>query len=276
VRLRAGVGPHEGVYTIATDPLNVIPEIKFESKHTIVTTADRLLRIISKTLFCCSTDELRPSMMGVLFQFSTAGTTAVATDGHRLCRIALSDFTSSIDSNVIVPAKALSIIAKSFDPSEEVTINFSTESICFRSTSTYITSRLIDERYPNYEAVIPRENDKTLIVSRDRVAQSLKRTRIFANQNLQIQFILHEDSLNVQVDNAKADRYASEIIGCDYQSDDLTIGFNSRFIEEAFSHFDDDDIVIKFSTPVRAAVLEQSQREGERLLMLVMPVKLNS
>jgi DNA polymerase-3 subunit beta len=214
--------------------------------------------------------------MGVLFQFSPDGTRAVATDGHRLVRLFNTTLKTDSELDIIIPAKALNLISKSFDDTEPITLSFSASHVQFQSGATNILSRLIDERYPNYEAVIPRENDKQLIISKDAMLRSVKRVSIFANANTrQLQFQLAKDKMSVLAVNFDAGNEARENIACDYANDELTIGFNGRFIEDALSHLDTDEISLKFSTPTRAAIIEPPSQDEEDLLMLVMPVRLN-
>ncbi len=269
----------QGNYTLTADDSATIPQAatEFKPDGSIKVAAETIKRMIGKTLFAVSTDELRPSMMGVLFQFSPEGTRAVSTDGHRLVRILNSSLKADNEVDVIIPSKALGLVLKSFADSEELSLSFSNTQVEFKNASTWILSRLIDERYPNYEAVIPRENDKQLMISKDAMLRSVKRVSIFANTTTrQLKFQLAKDSMSILAENFDAGNEARELIPCDYGQDDLTIGFNGRFIEDALSHLDTDDITLKFSTPTRAAIVEPAQLPNEDLLMLVMPVRLNS
>ncbi len=269
----------QGNYTLTADDTATMAQAtaEFKPEGSIKVGAETIKRMIGKTLFAVSTDELRPSMMGVLFQFSPEGTRAVSTDGHRLVRIFNTSLKADNEVDVIIPSKALGLVLKSFADSEEISLSFSTTQVEFKNASTSILSRLIDERYPNYEAVIPRENDKQLMISKDAMLRSVKRVSIFANTTTrQLQFKLAKDSMSILAENFDAGNEARELIACDYGQDDLTIGFNGRFIEDALSHLDTDDITLKFSTPTRAAIVEPAQLPNEDLLMLVMPVRLNS
>ncbi|HEY3873930.1 MAG TPA: DNA polymerase III subunit beta [Candidatus Kapabacteria bacterium] len=275
---RATLQTAQGNYQIAVDETAQLPNAfaDFKAEGTIQADAATLKRLISKTLFAVSTDDLRPSMMGVLFQFSPDGTRAVATDGHRLVRFTNTTLKTESELDIIVPSKALNLVAKSIGDTEPVSLRYSTTHVEFKSGSTTILSRLIDERYPNYEAVIPRENDKQLLISKDAMLRSVKRVSIFANANTrQLRFQLAKDQMSVLAENYDAGNEAREQIPCDYSNDELTIGFNGRFIEDALSHLDTEDITFKFSTPTRAAILEPVSTNEEDLLMLVMPVRLN-
>jgi DNA polymerase-3 subunit beta len=269
----------QGNYTLTVDESAALPGMSgdFKPDGTVKLPAETLKRMINKTLFAVSTDELRPSMMGVLFQFSPDGTRAVATDGHRLVRMYNTSLKTETELDVIIPSKALSLVTKSFSDGDELTVSFSPTHVEFKNATTTILSRLIDERYPNYEAVIPRENDKQLQISKDAMLRSVKRVSIFSNANTrQLKFQLAKDQMAIMAENFDSGSEAREYIPCDYGRDELTIGFNGKFIEDALSHLDTDEITLKFSTPTRATIVEPVQQSDEDLMMLVMPVRLNS
>jgi DNA polymerase-3 subunit beta len=275
---RAQLQTEQGNYQLTVDETASLPNTAadFKPEGNIDLDALTLRRMISKTLFAVSTDELRPSMMGVLFQFSPDGTRAVATDGHRLVRIFNTNLKTENELDIIIPAKALNLVAKSFGEGDSIRFAFSATHVEFRTETTTILSRLIDERYPNYEAVIPRENDKQVTISKDAMLRSVKRVSIFANANTkQLKFQLGKDKMSILAENFDAGNEAKEQIRCDYGNDDLMIGFNGRFVEDALSHLDGEDITMKFSTPTRAAILEPIKQNGEEIMMLVMPVRLN-
>ncbi len=276
---RAQLQTAQGNYQISVDESAALPSqaTNFKPEGNISLEAGTLKRMISKTLFAVSTDELRPSMMGVLFQFSPDGTRAVSTDGHRLVRMMNPLLKTDSELDVIIPSKALSLVGKSFGDSEALELSFSPTHVEFKTEMTTILSRLIDERYPNYEAVIPRENDKLMLISKDATLRSVKRVSIFANQNTrQLKLQLAKDQLSIVAENYDAGNEGREQIPADYSNDDLTIGFNGRFIDDALSHVDGDEVSLKFSTPTRAMIVEPVKQKDEELMMLVMPVRLSS
>ncbi len=269
----------QGTYTMATFAENELPDMRqeFKPEGSISAKGGDLKKMISTAIFAASTNEFRAAMMGLLFQFSPDGTTCVATDGHRLVKISNPDLKCESERDVIVPAKAVNLVAKSFADDSDVTINFSATQIEFSNESISILSRLIDEQYPNYEAVIPRENEKTMTISRQAVLSSNKRVMIFADPDTrQIRMQLSPNKLSILADNAEEGSNAEEHIACDYSADELLIGFNGRFIEEALAHVDSDEITMKFSTPTRATIIEPAKQGTFDVLMLVMPVRLSA
>jgi len=275
---RVSLQTGQGNYTMSAAESSDLPDLaqEFKPDGTTKTTGAVLKEIISTTLFAASTNEFRVAMMGLLFQFSPDGTTCVATDGHRLVKITVPDLKTETERDVIVPAKAVNLVAKSFADDDEVTISFSSTMIEFKTPTTTVLSRLIDEQYPNYEAVIPRENEKTMTISRQAIQQSIKRAMIFSdNDTHQIRLDVKKDQLHLLADNADEGADAKEAVPCDYSSDDLLIGFNGKFIEDALSHLSDEDVLFKFSTPTRAVIIEPTKQSANEILMLVMPVRLS-
>ncbi len=268
-----------GNYTMVAAESSDLPDMmqEFKPDGSTKTTGAAIKKMISTTIFAASTNEFRISMMGLLFQFSPDGTTCVATDGHRLVKITNPEIKTDAERDVIVPSKAVNLVVKSFADDDEVTINFSATQIEFKSENTSILSRLIDEQYPNYEAVIPRENEKTMTIAKSQITQSVKRVMIFSdNDTRQIRFQLAKDDLGILADNADEGAEANEHIPCDYSSDDLLIGFNGKFIDDALSHIEGESVNLRFSTPTRAVILEPFEQGKEEILMLVMPVRLNA
>ncbi len=276
---RVALQTAQGNYTMAAAESSDLPDMmqEFKPESSTTTTGAALKKMISTAIFAASSNEFRIAMMGLLFQFSPDGTTCVATDGHRLVRITNPDIKTDAERDVIVPSKAVNLALKSFDDNDEITISFSATQIEFKNANTSILSRVIDEQYPNYEAVIPRENEKNMAISRSAVLSSVKRVMIFADPDTrQIRFQMAKDQLTILADNADEGADAKETITCDYNYDDLLIGFNGKFIDDALAHLETDDIIIKFSTPTRAAILEPATQGNEDILMLVMPVRLSS
>ena len=195
----------------------------------------------------------------------------------RLGKISNPDLKTTVERDVIVPAKAANLVAKSFSDSEEITINFSATQIEFKSEKTSILSRLIDEQYPNYEAVIPRENQKAMTVSRSAMLSSLKRVMIFSEfDTRQVRLQLGKNSVTLTADNTEEGANAKEEVSCDYNHDDLLIGFNGKQLEESLSHIEGDEVTFKFSTPTRACIIEPVKQSKEEVLMLIMPLRLNA
>lgn len=252
-----------------------IPHVKGTDDLSIE--AKTLSRMINKTSFAVSTDELRPAMMGVLFQIKKNSLRAVATDGHRLVKISDVNFSSEkIERDIIVPAKALNIVARTMEE-EANKITLDGNHIVFNFDSTVIVSKLIEEKYPNYEAVIPTDNPRTLIINKADLLTAMRRVVLYSNATThQVRFSIKSNSLTVSAEDVDFGSDATETLTCKYDSEEMDIGFNGNYVVDILSHMDSDEVVFRLSSGTRAVVVNPGeQKQGEEIVMLVMPVRLN-
>jgi DNA polymerase-3 subunit beta len=161
----------------------------------------------------------------------------------------------------------------------EVKIEYNENNALFSFDNVTLMCRLIEGKYPNYEAVIPKENPKKLTIDRLDLLSSIKRVSIFANKTThQVRMKMGGSELNVSAEDLDFANEAQERLTCTYNGEDMEIGFNSRFLQEMLTNLDSENVNIEMSAPNRAGILTQveSENEAEDLLMLVMPVMLNS
>ena len=267
-----------GEYKLTGESAENYPSMPiFKGKDEINVTSETLRRLISKTIFAVSSDELRPAMMGVLFQIKKSEIKAAATDGHRLVRLSNSAITSGqVERDVIVPAKALNLVLKSISDTD-TNVAFNETHAMFSLGDTILMSRMIDEKYPNYESVIPLDNEKKLVVNNAQLLSSVKRISLYASLTThQVRLSLRKGSLAISAEDIDFGSEAKETLECEYSAEPMEIGFNSSYLIEVLSHIDTDQVMFLLSTPTRAGIVKpMTQREGENLLMLVMPVRLN-
>lgn len=261
-----------------TDEYPKLPELQDTSSTKIP--SGILATAIQKTLFATGNDELRPVMSGVYFQLDPDGATFVATDAHKLVRYKRSDIQSDGSASFIMPKKPLNIlkgILASVD--DEVVVSYNDKNSEFNFGSVRLSSRLIDGSYPNYEAVIPKENPNTLKVRRESFLHSIRRVSIFSNKTThQIRLKLAGTEVQIQAEDVDFSNKAFERLSGDYEGSDMEIGFNSRFLIEMLSNLESDDIQLDLSAPNRAGLLspQDGMEMGEEILMLVMPVMINN
>jgi len=241
---------------------------------------DILATAISKTIFASGNDDLRPVMSGVFFQFSTESLTFVATDAHKLVKYTREDVQASQVAEFIMPKKPLNLLKSILAGSEEeVTIEYNESNAKFIFDNTEMICRLIDGKYPNYEAVIPKENPNKLSIDRNQFLNSVRRVSIFSNKTThQIRLKIAGAELNISAEDIDYSNKAEERLTCDYQGDDMQIGFNSRFLTEMLNNLTSDEVSLEMSLPNRAGILTpiDGLDEGENVTMLVMPVMLNN
>ena len=233
---------------------------------------------VSKTLFAVSNDELRPAMTGVFFQLDDNGITFVATDAHKLVKFNRNDVKGG-NASFIVPKKALNLL-KAVVPNNDtdVSVQFNKSNAFFSFDNIQLICRLIDAKYPDYNAVIPKENPNLLSIQKDDFYSSLRRTSIFSNKTThQVVLKMSGAELTVSAQDLDFSNEASEKLACDYQGNAMEIGFNAKFLLEMLGALDSSDINIELSTPNRAGIIRPTEKEEEEdLLMLVMPVMLNN
>lgn len=270
-----------GKYTlpfIEGDEFPTFPNI--ENPSSTVLPAEVLVTAIGKTLFATGNDELRPVMGGVFFQFDDSGLTFVATDAHKLVRYRRTDLSSENTAEFIMPKKPLNMLRGSLSyNSSEVEVVYNETNAQFSYDNVVLTCRLIDGKYPNYEAVIPKENNNVMIIDRSAFYSSVKRVSIFSNKTThQIRMAMAGTELTISAEDLDFSNKAVERITCDYQGEDLEIGFNSRFLMEMLNNLASDNVRIEMSSPSRAGLIipADGTDEGEDVLMLVMPVMLNN
>lgn len=240
--------------------------------------AEVVQKAVVSTLFATGTDDLRPAMTGVFFQLGTENCTFVSTDGHRLVRYRRTDIQSSTEANLIVPRKALNLL-KSVLPSDNtpLTISFNSSNAFFSFGHIRMICRLIDERFPDYANAIPLNNPNQLVIERLELLSSLKRISIYANKTThQIRLKLSAQGLQISAEDLDFSNEASETLQCEYEGENMEIGFNAKFLMEMLNNLDSNLISLELSAPNRAGlIIPKKQDANEDTLMLVMPVMLN-
>ena len=246
-------------------------------------TSDTLLSAINNTVFATSSDDLRPAMTGVLLQLSADNATFVATDGHRLIRYRRTDLNAGSSTSVIIPRKALQLLKNSLPEAVQVEAEFSQSNASFTFGGTQLICRLIDERFPDYENAIPTNNPNVMTIGRTDLLNSLKRIMIYANRTThQIRLALKANrdggsSLTISAEDLDYSNEANEKLLCDYEGDDMEIGFNGKLMAEVLNNLSAKMVTLEMSAPNRAGLLIPADKEeNEDILMLVMPVMLNT
>ena len=275
------ISSNSGKYAVAYYDAAEFPKsVILDNPSTTLVPADVLATAVSKTIFAAGNDDLRPVMSGVFFQFSPEGLTFVATDAHKLVKYSRTDVKASEVADFIMPKKPLNILKGILGTSDaEIKIEYNNSNATFNFDNYVLLCRLIDGKYPNYEAVIPKENPNKLMIDRAQFLSSVRRVSIFSNKTThQIKLKIAGTELNISAEDIDYSNKADERLTCDYQGDDMQIGFNSRFLLEMLNNLQSDMILLEMSLPNRAGILTpvDGLEEGENVTMLVMPVMINS
>ncbi|MBA7527869.1 Beta sliding clamp [subsurface metagenome] len=257
-----------------------LPQIKEDAKSSFKIRADVLLNGLSNTLFATADDELRPVMNGVFFELSTDGITFVASDAHKLVRYKRTDAKADSDASFILPKKPASLLKNILTREQgSISVEFDNKNAHFVLPNYKLVCRLVEGNYPSYNSVIPTDNPNKLIIDRLKFFNSLKRVSVFSNQasNL-IKLKLTGNQATVSAQDIDFSISAYERLACQYEGDDLEIGFKSVFLVEILQNLQSSDVVIELSDPSRAGILLPLDKDNddEDILMLLMPMMINN
>ncbi|MBK0403804.1 DNA polymerase III subunit beta [Adhaeribacter sp. BT258] len=274
------ISSSNGRYKLSGENATDFPKVpQVRGGNAIEIPSNALARAINKTIFAVSTDELRPAMTGIFVQLNEGNITFVATDGHRLLRYRRNDVSTGESTSIIVPRKAFNLL-KATLPAEptSVKVEFNNANAFFSFDNIRMICRLIDERFPDYENVIPKLNPNKLLIDRYDLLSSVKRISIYSNKTThQVRLKITGSELVISAEDLDFSNEASERLSCQYEGEDMEIGFNAKFLIEMLNNIDADEVNLELSTPNRAGLLMPAGTdENEDILMLVMPVMLNN
>ena len=218
-------------------------------------------------------------MSGVFFQISSDSSCFVATDAHKLVKYERKDVTSDESIEFIVPNKPLNILKNILQDQEAKTnVLYNKTNAIFNFSNFKLVCRLIDGKYPNYDAVIPKENPNVLEIDRNQFLQAAKRSSIFSSKSTnQVKLDIKGNKLVIKAEDIDFNNKSEETLDCNYNGSDISIGFNSKFIVEMLSNLSSDSIKLELSSPSRAGIISPSASndDNENIIMLVMPIMLN-
>ena len=267
-----------GTYNISYSSPEDFPEVPEVSKEKEITLGGNdLKRFIDQTSFAMSKEDMRPAMTGTLFDFSENGLRFVTTDGHRLVKYVNRNVKFNKEEQYVVPERAISVLSKLLGETD-VKIYLSKTHVSFNFGDLELISRLIGEKYPAYNSVIPLENDKVLKVKTEDLLATIKRMMIFSTaSSKQVKFSIKENILEVSAEDVDHGSNAKENVNCEYSGEQLDVGFNTVYVSDILSHVNDDESVFKFHSPTKACIIEPGEvAENEELMLLLMPVRLNN
>jgi len=267
-----------GVYNIgfsAPEDFPAIPKVSQDKEITI--SGKNLKKAIDQTSFAMSREDMRPAMTGTLLEFSEEGLRFVATDGHRLVKYINKEFTSQKEEQFIIPERAISVLTKLLEE-VDVKILLSKTNVSFQIGDLEFISRLIGEKYPAYNSVIPLENENELNIKTADILSTIKRMNLFStSSSKQVKFSINKDELEVTAEDLDHGSNAKEKIECKYNGEPMSIGFNTNYVHDILSHIENTEIIFKLHSPTKACIIEPAKtNEKEDLMLLLMPVRLNN
>jgi DNA polymerase-3 subunit beta len=256
------------------DEFPAFPTVKFDQAWRV--RSGELQQLITHTSFAVSTEESRPILNGVLWELRPDRMRMVATNGHRLAKMEVPlEKGAEQGQDLIVPPKALEQIRRLFPAEEELEIAKGENRLGFRSPLTSVYTRLIEGPYPNYEQVIPKDNDKHCIADKTLLTSALKRMSVVASdQTHRVRLSFNAGMLKFAVQTPDLGE-AQDEIPVRYEGDPLDIGFNASYLLEILRYIPTEEVRLTFKAPERAATLEpEGWKEAAKFMSLVMPLRL--
>jgi len=267
-----------GVYNISFSPSDDFPESPSVSKSKeVVMNGKDLKKAIDQTAFAMSKEDMRPAMTGTLLEFTSDGLKFVTTDGHRLVRLVYKNVKTGSEEQYIIPERAIAVLSKLLGETD-VKIFLGKSHVSFMMGDVEFSSRLIAEKYPAYSSVIPLENENTLKIKRHDLLSTIKRMLLFSStSSRQVKFSISKNNIVISAEDIDLGSNAVENISCEYSGEQMDIGFNTQYVNDILTHIDDDDVIFKLHSPTKACIIEPGKKqEGEELMLLLMPVRLNT
>jgi DNA polymerase-3 subunit beta len=266
-----------GNYDISGAPPEDFPTMpEVDNKKEIGIASSVLKRLVEKTSFALSSDDLKPALMGALFEVLENSISVVATDGHRLSVCSRSDFSSrGYEGRVIVPKKFLNLLLPYLDGQGETVLWVGDNHLTISFSGITAFSRVIDERYPDYKTVLPKDNSKILTADREEMLASVRRVSIFSNRaTRQVELRLSNGEAVVTTEDPESASSAQEKFQVQYEDEDLTVGFNANYLVDILSHIDTEKVVLRLNSPISATLVgPDKQEENEETTMLLMPMR---
>ncbi|MBT3634735.1 MAG: DNA polymerase III subunit beta [Candidatus Marinimicrobia bacterium] len=266
-----------GKYTIMGKQPDEFPsKPSVDKPNEVIIKARDLADVIDNTNYAVSKDEMKPQLLGVLLQMKNEQITAVATDGHRLVQYTKMGMKGhTFEGEAILPSKFLSIIRGQLVNQDDVNLKISENHVQVTIDGSTIYSRIIKQRFPDYESVIPIDNDKKMTINRDEFLQSIKRVSIFSNKSTkQISLSIGDNQLIVSTEDPENITTGREKINCEYDGDPLAIGYNALYLREVLMHQKEDVVKMRLKSPVSAGIFKYEGKK-EKMTTLIMPIRIN-
>lgn len=271
-----------GHYTFLTTPADVYPEgVEMDDDfRTLELPAEALLHGLERTVFATSDDERRPIMTGVLLDFYQDRLVFVASDGRILVRYTDNNIKGNAPQSFSLPARAAQLLIRGLLAKEtgSVTITVDSRQVNFSMPSGAFTARLLEGKYPNYNAVIPQQSEHNITVDKDQLFFASKRISLFSNRALSlVVFDFQDDTIRITGQDLDLSIAAEETIPCSGQKSGthVRIGFDFKFLERLLQSISSDQVLVSLTDQTRAGVITPlTEPEGIEVTTLIIPMKL--
>ena len=275
---RVSIKTDLGEYDIMARPAEEFPSTPKQEDIAELKTSGKILKeVVDATAFAVSRDELKPALTGVLMQISQEKITAVSTDGHRLVKYVRNDFKSEgFSGEIVVPKKFLLYLSGQLQ-NQDVVLSIGESHLTAKFDKDVVLTRVISEKFPDYQSVIPKDNNKKLLVEKEVLLGAIRRVSIFSNKAThQVALSLENGSIKIKTEDPEKSSKGEESISAKFEGDPITIGYNAEYLKDIVGHVQGEVVKVELGTPVSAALFNsQNQNEDFESLMLLMPIRLN-
>ncbi len=276
---KVNITSESGKYTIMGQPSDEFPkEQLIEKSENLNLRSNDLKDIILSTSYAASKDDLKPVLQGILFQIKNNEIISVATDGHRLVKLEKKQLESlNFSGNVVIPIKFLSLLHMQLPSEEDVLVKVGENHVQVQINNILITSRTINDSYPDYEGVIPKDNLKTLIVNKNDFTEAVKRVSIFSNKtSKQVSLELNENKMIIRTEDPENITTGIETLDCNYDGEPMVIGYNAMYLKEVLQHQKSDEVKVMLKSPLNAGLFASIEEDiNNKNTTLLMPIRLN-
>ncbi len=263
-----------GKYLLMCNKTEEFPDERVFNDEAKKISASFLRETIKSTTYACSKDELKPTLNGVLFTFSSTSVTSVATDGHRLVKYVCQQENKETDT-VLVPQKFLNIVGMGTINTKKASLQIYKDYITIETGGTKLSSRLISEKFPDYENVIPKEHEKETKVNTKKLLGAVKKVSLMSNKTTkQIILKLSGNKISVSAEDHETGGAALDEIDANTVGGELTIGFNSTLLTDILKHQSSEDIIILTSSALSATLFKQTEEKDTETTTLLMPIRI--
>ena len=270
---KATVKAGRGRFTLSTLPATEFPSVDESAGDQTLEIAQSVVkRLIDRTAFAMAQQDIRYYLNGMLLELKAGRLRMVATDGHRLALCTAKEAVSTGDAAIIIPRKGVLELSRLLDTDESIRLVIGSNHIRAANQQFTFTSKLVDGKFPEYERVLPKSADKTVIGQRLELRQAFTRTAILSNEKYRgVRLKLSADTLDITANNPEQEQ-AEEVVAVEYQGDELEVGFNVSYLLDVLSVLDGEQIRLSLSDSASSALLEEAD-EGDSLYV-VMPMRL--
>ena len=264
----------KGKYLMACTGTEDFPEKRNNEQGEQKISTEFLQSTIKNTTYCCSKDELKPVLGGVSVSFSKSNVTSVATDGHRLARFIYPQ-ENTTTTNIIVPQKFLNIISTGSINLKKAELSTTENYITIQTQGQTLSCRLITEKFPDYEAVIPQDNTNTTTINTQEFLGAVKRVALMSNKSTkQIVLNVSNNKIELSAEDHETGGSATEELFAQHQGEEVSIGFNSSLLLEILKHQKTEQTDLLTSGPLNAALIQQKEEDTTQTTTLLMPIRI--